>query len=76
MAKSKTSTWFRKVRGSYLPSSPTGLLIYFIYVIYILTVAFDWYRLGHSPWVLLTTVIPVVVVAAVVVQFIASRHSK
>ena len=76
MAKNNTSIWFRKVRGSYLPSSFVGLVIYLIYVAYIIAVVVDWYYLGHSGWVFLTTVLPVVVVAALIVQYIASKHSK
>lgn len=75
MAKN-TSIWFRKVRGSYLPTSFIGLVIYFVYVAYIVAVVVDWYYLGHSGWIFLTTVIPVVVVAAFIVQTIAARHAK
>ncbi len=76
MAKNNSSIWFRKVRGSYLPTSFIGLVLYLAYVAYIVAVVVDWYYLGHSGWVLLTVVIPVVVVAAFIVQLIASKHSK
>jgi len=76
MAKNNSSIWFRKVRGSYLPNSVIGLGVYLLYVAYIVVVGVEWYRLGHSGWVLLTTVVPVVVVAAFITQAIASKHSK
>lgn len=76
MAKNNISIWFRKVRGSYLPASFIGLIIYLLYVAYIVAVGIEWYRIGHDYWTLLTAVIPVVVVAAVIVQVIASRRSK
>jgi len=76
MAKNNSAVWFRKVRESYLPISPMGLLVYLLYVGYIVTVVIAWYQIGHNTWTLLTTVIPVVVVAAVVTQLIASKHSK
>ena len=77
MANTKNaSIWFRKVRGSYLPSSFFGLVIYLIYVIYIVAVAGEWLRLGYHVWTLLTVTIPVIVVAALIVQFVASKHSK
>jgi len=76
MAKNNTSIWFRKLRGSYLPNSFVGLVIYAIYVAYIVAVGIEWYRIGHDYWTLLTTVIPVVIVAAVIVQSIAAKHSK
>ena len=76
MAKKNTSIWFRKIRGSYLPVNFIGLAIYLLYLGYIVVLAYDWYRLGYHVWPLLTSVIPLVVLAAIVTQYIASRHSK
>ncbi len=75
MAKNK-SIWFRKIRGSYLPTSIIGLGIYLLYVLYIVVLTYDWLRLGYHVWPLLTSVIPLVVLAAIVTQCIASKHSK
>lgn len=76
MAKSTTSIWFRKIRGSYLPTSPTGMLIYLLYVSYIVILATDWLRNGYHVWPLLTGVIPFIVLAAFVTQSIAAKHSR
>jgi hypothetical protein len=76
MAKNNSATWFRKIRGSYLPTSFTGLVIYLIYVAYVIAVAVEWFQKGYDYWTLLTVVLPVVAVAALIVQFIASKRSK
>lgn len=68
--------WFYQVRGSYLPCSWQGRLIYLIYVIYLLAVLAAWYRLEHSLWTLLVQTIPVMIGAAILTQLIASKHSK
>lgn len=75
MAKRK-SPWFRPVRGSYLPASPAGLVIYLAYAAYVVLVAAGWYVDGHRIWYLLVDVIPLTAAAALLTQFIASRHSK
>ena len=75
MGDSNKKAWFRPVRGSYLPSSWQGGVIYLIYVAYILLLAGDWYRLGHHGWTLLVNVLPLAVAAAVLAQYIASKNS-
>jgi hypothetical protein len=74
--KQKHTPWFRSVRGSYLPVGWQGLALYLLYVTYIVLVPLAWYLKGHSLWLLLTTVIPLLVAAAVVMQFIAGKHTK
>jgi hypothetical protein len=76
MAKSNTINWFRKVRGSYLPSSFVGLVIYLAYVAYIVAIGLEWYASGQGYWTLLTVVVPLVAFSTLVVQYIASRHAK
>jgi hypothetical protein len=76
MTKNNTSIWFRKVRGSYLPTSFIGLVIYLLYVTYIVAVGIEWYRIGHDSWALLTALLPCVVAATVIVHWVASWHSK
>lgn len=75
MAKSKKA-WFVKVRGSYLPSSLIGLVLYLAYAAYIVLLAVGWYVDGHRIWYLLVNVIPLMIGAALVTQYIASKHSR
>ena len=71
-----TRAWFSKVRGSYLPSSPVGLALYSVYASYMVLLAIGWYVDGHRIWYLLVNVIPLMVGAALVTQYIASKHSR
>jgi hypothetical protein len=79
MKKSQKKTknaWFRYRRRSYLPASWQGLAIYSLYVGYSIVVPVVWYNDGHNLWKLLTTVIPLLILAALVTQFIASKNTK
>ncbi len=76
MAKNNASIWFRKIRGSYLPTSFVGLAIYLAYVAYVVAVAAEWFRRGYDYWSLLTVILPVIAVAVLVMQYIGSKHSK
>ena len=77
MAKRKnTNNWFRYTRKSYLPASWQGLVIYLLYVSYIIMVPVVWYNKGHQLWNLLSEVIPLVIAAVLVTQFIASKNSR
>ncbi len=76
MAKKNSSYWFRAIRGSYLPSSLLGLCIYLLYVAYIVTLTYEWIIRGSDSWTLLTVVLPLIVLAALITQYIASKHSK
>lgn len=76
MPKQKAKSWFKPVRGSYLPASPVGLLIYTIYVVYLAALTFGWYVDGHRIWYLITQVIPLSVGAALIAQYIAAKHTN
>ena len=76
MPKKNSSRWFRAIRGSYLPSSAMGLLVYLLYVAYILTLIYEWLIRSGDIWSMLTVVLPLVVLAAIVTQYVASKHSK
>lgn len=76
MFKKNKKTWFIKVRGSYLPSAWQGMLIYLWYVVYLITVPVVWYVGDHTLWQLLTTVIPLIAAAALLTQYIASKHAR
>lgn len=75
MAK-HTSNWFRPVRGSYLPASPVGLAIYLAYAAYVILLEVGWFVDGHRVWYFLVEVIPLTVAAALLTQFVASKHSR
>ena len=76
MKKRKDKYWFVAIRGSYLPSSTTGMIIYLLYVIYIVALTVGWYLNGHDYWSLLIYVIPLSIGAMLITQYIASKHSK
>ncbi len=81
MKKSKAKTkkakgaWFYKKRGSYLPCSWQGLLIYLVYTAYVITLPVVWYYDGHDVGQLLTFIIPLMCVAALLTQYVASKSS-
>jgi len=74
--KAKKGAWFYKMRGSYLPCSWQGLAIYGVYLVYIVAVPAVWYQKGHDLWSFLVMVIPLVVAAAVLTQYIASKNAR
>ncbi|MFO0920475.1 MAG: hypothetical protein U0451_02275 [Candidatus Saccharimonadales bacterium] len=74
MTKNK-SKWFTKVRQSYLPKSAPGYAIHILYTLYLVALFIVWYRAGHGAWELVVYVIPLGVAAAVLTQYIASKHS-
>ena len=76
MAKNRNKNWFIAVRGSYLPSSFMGMIIYLLYVAYVVALVIGWYINGHDYWTLLINVIPLSIGAMLITQYIASKHSK
>jgi hypothetical protein len=68
--------WFTPVRGSYLPKNGIGLLLYGLYCLYLALLVTGWFVDGHRIWYLLVDVIPLTVAAALLMQFVAARHSK
>jgi hypothetical protein len=76
MAKKKTTKWFKYTRKSYLPAAWQGLVIYLIYVTYIVVVPIIWYRKGHNLWTLVSEVIPLMLAAVILTQYIASSNSN
>ncbi len=75
-AKAKKGGWFYKIRGSYLPCSWQGLLIYFVYTAYVVAMPVLWYFNGHELWQLLAFVIPSMCGAALLAQYVASKNSR
>lgn len=68
--------WFVKRRGSYLPAAKIGYGLYLVYVAYAVLLLVGWYVDGHRIWYFLTDVIPFTVGAALVTQYVASKHAK
>lgn len=75
-SRKKSDAWFYAIRGSYLPKQGIGLAVYLVYVLYLIALLGAWLASGHTVWRLLTAVIPLMVAAAVLLQYIASRHSR
>lgn len=75
MASKRSKKWFKKVRGSYLPNNWQGLVIHLLYTVYLIAVFVLWYTRGHHAWEFLVIVVPVIVLAAFVTQYVASKHS-
>ncbi len=73
--KAKKGAWFVRLRGSYLPCSWQGLVIYFVYTVYVVALPVVWYYDGHEAWRLLTFVIPLMCGAALITQYVASKTS-
>lgn len=73
--KAKQKPWFKPVRDSYIPVSWEGLRIYLLYVLYIFALLINWFESGRDATALLTSVIPLMVAATILTQFIASKHS-
>jgi len=76
MATRKKPDWFRPIRGSYLPANRQGLLVYLVYVAYLIVLLVAWLMAGHTLWRLATAVIPLMVAAAVLMQYIAGKHAR
>ena len=76
MVYTKNQKWFNPVRSSYLPASAIGFTIYFAYLIYLIALLIGWVIKGHHIWNFLVNVIPLSVGAAIITQYIASKHSK
>ena len=72
----RNRAWFEPVRGSYLPVSVAGFVLYSLYVVYLAALLVGWYVDGHRVWYLLVEVIPLCVASAVVVTWVAARHSR
>ena len=75
-SKTKNQAWFRKIRGSYLPLSWQGLAIYFVYLTYVIALPVIWYKDGHHLRELLFSTIPLMVAAALLTQYVASKSTK
>ncbi len=71
----QNNKWFTKVRGSYLPKSWQGWLLYVPFVVYLVTVFIAVDRNSHSASDTLYGIFPQWVAAGVVMTWIASKKS-
>lgn len=77
MEKTNNSrAWFMRVRSSYLPVSPIGFIIYFLYLAYLVALLADWLQNGYHVWYFLVDVVPLSVIAALITQYVASKHAS
>ena len=75
MAKKKNNKWFIGVRGSYLPNSWQGWLLYIPFTIFLLTVLIAAIRTQHSASDVFYMIFPQWVASAVVMTWIAKQKS-
>ncbi len=73
--KAKKGAWFVKVRGSYLPASSQGVLLYVAYAAYIVFAVTVGYLQAATLEQAALMVIPNWVAAAAVMTYIAWRKS-
>lgn len=74
--KSKKKIWFTKVRGSYLPCSWQGWLLYVPFIAFLIATFYLSFKGGRTPAGQLYFIFPQYISAVVVIHWIASRFSK
>jgi hypothetical protein len=75
MKKTADKKWFRRVRGSFLPSSWQGWLTYVPFILFLLTVLQAAIRHSHSVSDAFYVIFPQWVAAAVVMHWLAGQKS-
>jgi hypothetical protein len=73
--KTKKDVWFVRVRGSYLPASPEGWLLYIPFAAYLILTLVIAVRGESSIGLALLFVVPNWIAAAVIMTWIAIRKS-
>lgn len=73
--KPKRGAWFVKVRGSYLPCSWQGWLLYVPFILFLILALVVAINAGVSFAEVFFRVFPVWIAAVVVLTWIASNHS-
>lgn len=74
--KSKSQKWFKRVRGSYLPNSWQGWLLYVPYAAYVMGVVIYAYVSGWNLGTSLFVIVPNWVAALAAMTWIAERTSR
>jgi hypothetical protein len=72
---SKSKTWFKKTRGSYLPNSWIGWLVYIPYLAYLIGVLVFVIKIKDSFWAAIFTLIPNWIAAAIIMTWLGRRKS-
>ena len=76
MAKRKNQDkWFTPVRGSYLPKSWEGLILYFIFVAYLVMAVVVTIRNSGSATYVSMQILAQWIIATIVITWIAQRKS-
>jgi hypothetical protein len=76
MAKNTQQVWFTKVRGSYLPCSWQGWLLYVPYVAFLLLTLYEATQGGRTSLGMAYFLFPQYISAVVVMNWLAERFSK
>ncbi len=70
------NVWFKKVRGSYLPCSWQGWLLYVPFTAFLVSVIVSTFATEHSVSGFLYAIFPYFVSAGVVMHWVADRFSS
>lgn len=73
--KKKQNIWFKKLRGSYIPSSWQGALLYIPFIAFLITVLVAAFRNQHSVSDAFYMIFPEFIAAAIVMTWIAKQKS-
>jgi len=76
MSKIKKKAWFNRVRGSYLPCSWQGWLLYVPFVAFLVSVILAAFRNEGSVSDFLYVIFPYFVCSGVVMHWVAGRFSS
>jgi hypothetical protein len=71
----KSSKWFIRIRGSYLPNNSRGWLTYLPYTLYLVGVLVYVYAKHYDTLLSVFIVVPNWVAAAAVMNWVAANHS-
>ena len=72
---SKPKSWFIKTRGSYLPHSWKGLLLYIPYLAYLIGALVFVLKIKDSFWAAIFTLVPNWLAAGIIMTWLARRKS-
>jgi TRAP-type uncharacterized transport system fused permease subunit len=76
MKTNKNKQWFIKTRGSYLPKTWQGGLVYLIYLAYLIWVLVFVLTNNYKVWPGIFFVVPNWIAACAIVSWIAARNSS
>ncbi len=76
MSKTTANVWFVKIRGSYLPRSWQGWILYIPFILFLLATLYISTKGGRTPAGIFYFLFPQYVSALVLMHWIASRFTK